>query len=202
MFHCFTFFSQQEPEATTLYHPPPKPPDSFNKNSDFTSDLICQFVFMCDFCVLKDCSDTQKLTTCRRLSLFEQTEVSCYSCWSKSIFSYQQWIKSTYSNSYIHSHTDGGGCHARCRPAHWEQFGVQYLAQGHFDMQTRGNQTSDLPITRRWLYPWATATGFSIFHHIYVGFMTQNSHFQPHNLKKKCLKCIVCFKSGNKWWTE
>ncbi len=27
--------------------------------------------------------------------------------------------------------------------SHWEQFGVQYLAQGHFDMQTReaGNQT-------------------------------------------------------------
>ena len=24
----------------------------------------------------------------------------------------------TYSNSYIHSYTGGGGCHARCRPAH------------------------------------------------------------------------------------
>lgn len=64
-------FSQQEPEAATLYHVPPNPPDSFNKNSDFTSDLICQFVFMCDFRVLKDRSDTQKQTNCRRLSLFE-----------------------------------------------------------------------------------------------------------------------------------
>ena len=26
--------------------------------------------------------------------------------------------KATYSNSYIHSCTDGGGCHARCRPPH------------------------------------------------------------------------------------
>ena len=34
-----------------------------------------------------------------------------------------------------HSHTDAGG---RAGPAHQEQSGVQYLAQGHFDMQTRG----------------------------------------------------------------
>ena len=38
----------------------------------------------------------------------------------------------------IHPYTDGGGCHAGCRPAHQEQFGVQFLAQRHFDMQTRG----------------------------------------------------------------
>ena len=44
-------------------------------------------------------------------------------------------VQSTYK--YIHSYTDGGGCYARCRPAHLEQFGVQYLAQGHFDMKTR-----------------------------------------------------------------
>ena len=61
------------------------------------------------------------------------------------------------SNSYIHSHTDGSGCHARCRPAHQKQFGVRYLAQRYFDMHTRGIGTSDLPITRHWLYPWATA---------------------------------------------
>ena len=36
---------------------------------------------------------------------------------------------------------------------HQEQFGVQYLAQGHLAMQTRG--TSNLLTTRRWLYPWA-----------------------------------------------
>ena len=46
--------------------------------------------------------------------------------------------EATYSNSYIHSYTDGGGCDAKCRPAHQEQFGVQYLAQGHFGMQARG----------------------------------------------------------------
>ena len=38
--------------------------------------------------------------------------------------------------------------HARCWPDHREQFGVQYLAKGHFDMQTggAGDQTSDLLI--------------------------------------------------------
>ena len=46
--------------------------------------------------------------------------------------------KASYSNSYIHSYTDGGGCYPRCRPAHQEQFHVQHLAQEHFDMQTRG----------------------------------------------------------------
>ena len=46
----------------------------------------------------------------------------------------------TYGNSYIHSYTDGSGCHTRCRPAHQEQFGVQCLAQGHFDMQVRGKK--------------------------------------------------------------
>ena len=47
----------------------------------------------------------------------------------------------TYNNSFIHTYTDGGGCHARCQPAHQEHTGVQHLAQGHFDM---GNRTSDL----------------------------------------------------------
>ena len=45
-------------------------------------------------------------------------------------------VQLTYSNSY----TDGGGFHTRCRPAHQEQFGVQYLAQGHFGMQGEWNQ--------------------------------------------------------------
>ena len=35
----------------------------------------------------------------------------------------------TVIHTYIHSYTDGGGRHARCRPAH--------LVQGHFNMQTR-----------------------------------------------------------------
>lgn len=34
------------------------------------------------------------------------------------------------SHSPIHSHT-GGCCHARCSQAHWEQFGIQCLNQGH-----------------------------------------------------------------------
>ena len=52
--------------------------------------------------------------------------------------------KATYSNSYIHSYIDGGGCHARCPPAHQEQFGgsVSCLRTlGHAD---QGNRTSDL----------------------------------------------------------
>ena len=53
--------------------------------------------------------------------------------------------KVTYSISYIHSCIDGGGCHARCWPAHQEQFWVQYLAQGHFNMQTMGIDILDLP---------------------------------------------------------
>ena len=53
------------------------------------------------------------------------------------------------SQKLRHSYTDGGGCHARCRPAHQEQFGVQYLAQGH--------QTSDFLMTRHWLYQRAEA---------------------------------------------
>ena len=39
---------------------------------------------------------------------------------------------------YSHSYTDSGGCHARWRPAHQEQFGVQYLTQGQIDKHTRG----------------------------------------------------------------
>ena len=35
------------------------------------------------------------------------------------------------------------------RIIHQEQFGAQYFAQGHFDMQLAGIQTGDLPITRR-----------------------------------------------------
>ena len=43
--------------------------------------------------------------------------------------------KITYSKSYKHSYTGGGGCHA---PAHQEQFWDQYLAKGHFDIETWG----------------------------------------------------------------
>ena len=81
--------------------------------------------------------------------------------------------KVTDGYSYIHSYTDGGGWHASCWPAHQEQFGVQYFAQGHFDVQTRGNWTSDLLITRCWLYPRAAAAYFVM--------ITES--------KKKCVYC-------------
>lgn len=71
------------------------------------------------------------------------------------------------------------------------------------------NRTGDLPITRRGLSSWATATGFSIFHHIYVGLMAHNSHFRPHNFKK-VLKMYACMHLASKqpdislipsnWW--
>ena len=48
---------------------------------------------------------------------------------------------------FIHTFT-----HWWCRPAHLEQFVVQYLAQGHFDMQTRRIE----PATH-WLCLWTTA---------------------------------------------
>ena len=34
-----------------------------------------------------------------------------------------------------------------CQPAHQEQFGVQCLVKGHFDMQTRGIKTLALPLS-------------------------------------------------------
>ena len=34
-----------------------------------------------------------------------------------------------------HSHTHGGGKHAKPQPAHWEHLGVKYLAQREFDKQ-------------------------------------------------------------------
>ena len=58
-------------------------------------------------------------------------------------------------STFIHSHTDGGGWHAKCRPAH------QKLVWGSVSFPTthaaQGNQTSDLPITGRWLYRAAAA---------------------------------------------
>ena len=47
-----------------------------------------------------------------------------------------------------HAYTDVGGCNAMCWPAHQEQFWVQYLAQGHFNMQTREIK----PVTRKASY--------------------------------------------------
>ena len=52
-----------------------------------------------------------------------------------------------------HSYTDSRVCHARCILK--EQFAVQYLDQGHFDMQLGGAriQTSNLSNTRRLAQP-------------------------------------------------
>ena len=46
--------------------------------------------------------------------------------------------KATDSNSYILHTLMVVTAMQRCQPHHQEQFEVQYLAQGHFDMQTRG----------------------------------------------------------------
>ena len=59
------------------------------------------------------------------------------------------------SKRHTHTHTHTHTHRWRRRPcrapaAHQEQFGVQYLARGHFDMQLGGAgiRTGDLPITR------------------------------------------------------
>ena len=60
----------------------------------------------------------------------------------------------TKQNKKLNS--DGIGCHARCRSALQEQFGVQYIAQGHFDKPGESNQrpfdkkTLTLPLNHGW----------------------------------------------------
>ena len=46
-------------------------------------------------------------------------------------------------------------------------------AQGHFGMQ---NQTGDLPITRHWLYPWATTNHYT--HTCYAGLLIIHREMQ------------------------
>ena len=53
--------------------------------------------------------------------------------------------KATYSNSYIHSYSDCGGCHARCWPAHQEQVGVSASCTRTLWHADQGNWTHDLP---------------------------------------------------------
>ena len=69
-------------------------------------------------------------------------------------------------HSYTHSHTDARGNHARHQPVHREQFGVQCLAQGHFDTDSGGTRvwTGNLVVTIRSLYPWATSTLWHVPH--------------------------------------
>ena len=54
--------------------------------------------------------------------------------------------------SHQHSYSDGDGCHARCWPAHQEQFGVPVSCPRALWHADQGNWTHDLPITTRWLY--------------------------------------------------
>ena len=61
--------------------------------------------------------------------------------------------KTTCSNSHIHSYIDAAGCHARCRPAHQEQLWGSVSCPRTLRHADQGNGTSDLLITRRWLYP-------------------------------------------------
>ena len=57
-----------------------------------------------------------------------------------------------------HSYTDGGGCHARSRPAVWGSASCQRKLQ-HADQE---NWTSDLSITRHWLYNSPGLLGWNI----------------------------------------
>ena len=68
----------------------------------------------------------------------------CFHCWTA------QSTLQHLPHLPIHTHI-----HALMATAHQEQFWVQYLAQGHFNMQLGGAGilTSDLPISRRELYP-------------------------------------------------
>ena len=59
-----------------------------------------------------------------------------------------------FIRTFIHTPT-AVAANARCRQAHQEQLGVQYLYQGHFQHADQRNWTSNPPITRRWFYPWA-----------------------------------------------
>ena len=51
------------------------------------------------------------------------------------------------TNSHTHSYTDGRDRHARCQPAHQEQFGIQCLSKGQSDVQL-GNLRIKLPTFR------------------------------------------------------
>lgn len=66
----------------------------------------------------------------------------------------------TCQHSLPNTFRDCRGCHAMCQPGHkedflilihtqWEQFGIQYFVQGHFDVWTGGarDRTNDLPIS-------------------------------------------------------
>ena len=74
----------------------------------------------------------------RECLLLEEVCLLWLSCWLHLPLAGAFCLKvlNTEINSYIHSYSDGSDCHASHQPAHQEQFGVWYLAQGH--IQTRG----------------------------------------------------------------
>ena len=65
----------------------------------------------------------------------------------------------TSTHSHTHSYNDGGGNHARHQPAHWEQLGVQSLAQGLFDTNSggardrNGNPSGNPPCSKTFSLP-------------------------------------------------
>ena len=86
----------------------------------------------------------------------------------------------TFTHQWRQATMQGAG-----RPAHWEQFGVQCLAQGHFDMWPAGARTADLPTLRSldggstscataapWMlgYPCSTVSASTIFPPIFFVF--------------------------------
>ena len=68
------------------------------------------------------------MALCVTMLVFKLTEIS-------QLLSHQH--LGHLSDIFVQSDIHGGGCHAGCRPAHQEQFGVWYLTQLHLHMQTR-----------------------------------------------------------------
>ena len=56
-------------------------------------------------------------------------------------------------HKFIHTCTGGGGCHAKCQRAHHEQIWGSVSCPRTLQQAVQRNGTSDLPITRLWLYP-------------------------------------------------
>lgn len=74
--------------------------------------------------------------------------------WTFTIFHQTLLSKVTNSLLYIHSYTDGGGCHERCRPAHQEQGGLGFSVlpkdsltckPGELNQQPSNNKMLALP---------------------------------------------------------
>lgn len=62
-----------------------------------------------------------------RKSKYRKSEVNEVHLYSAFVI-HSKGLYNTVTHSHTHLHTDGGGCHARCRPAQQEWLGVQCLA--------------------------------------------------------------------------